>query len=605
MASWLAISLLLAMIFYRTIFEFFSQKVIFTYYQVIIVILLIVASIALLVSNFVTYILNNRKAQAEENIRRTDRLYRYILNGLNDGVWDYHVLTDKITFSGSYETLLGVRIDELDDDHESFTRFIHPEDLPNLRESLGEYLKNPTRCYEGIFRVKHKDGHWVWILSRGISIADADGTIIRMTGTHTDITVHKQREEELKYFIKENELQRAELIEAKEIAEDASHAKSDFLAMMSHEIRTPMNAVIGLSSMLMKTDLSEKQKSMTTMLHDNADLLLKLIDSLLDFSRLESRNVELEIRPFRMDEVFKALHTLFHAQVRNKGLKLNLINTIGAENFLGDITRIQQILINLVSNSLKFTAQGEITVMAKYDVDSRVTISVADTGVGIGDEKLPLIFEKFTQADQTISRRFGGSGLGLSISKSLALLMKGDISVTSELGKGSVFTLYLPLESSKTLPPILLPATAQENTKELLPLTVLLVEDYAANVMVATLILEDLGYHVDVATSGNEAVQKVQERTTPYGAILMDVQMHGLNGYETTQIIRSIESTKGFRQRIIGVTAHALMGDRDKCLAAGMDDYMSKPIHPDVLKEKMQKILPDARNKIDTKIYED
>jgi two-component system, sensor histidine kinase len=588
--SWFSLLTLLFVAFGNSISHFFAQNIFLTNYHLTIVIILVFVSILLIASNFVAYIVNKRTGQAAENIRKTDRLYRRILNGLNDGVWDYHVPTDRITFSGSYETLLGLDIKELDDDHEGFTRFIHPDDLPNLRESLNEYLNNPSGCYESIFRVQHKDGHWVWILSRGISVADTNGTIVRMTGTHTDITAHKQREEELKYFIQENELQRAELIKAKEIAEDASHAKGDFLAMMSHEIRTPMNAVIGLSSMLMKTDLGDKQKGMATMLYDNADLLLKLIDSLLDFSRLESRGVELELHSFYMDDVFKVLHTLFYAQIKTKGLKLNLINQIKTESYMGDATRLQQILVNLISNSLKFTSQGEITVVAEHDKDPWIRISIADTGVGISAEKLPLIFEKFTQADQTISRRFGGSGLGLSISKSLALLMGGDINVMSEIGKGSVFTLSIPLERSTVAKSVSALKSENVNSGGQDTCTVLLVEDYAANILVATLMLEDLGYHVDVATSGNEAIEKLEKRSMPYDVILMDVQMHGLNGYETTEIIRAMEKDTGFRQHIIGVTAHALMGDRDKCLAAGMDDYMSKPIHPDILKEKLMRV---------------
>jgi CheY-like chemotaxis protein len=275
-----------------------------------------------------------------------------------------------------------------------------------------------------------------------------------------------------------------------------------------------------------------------------------------------------------------------------------LTNNVGSQPFIGDGTRVQQILVNLVSNSIKFTDKGGISVTSDYELQENdkynINITVADSGVGISPDKLPTIFDKFVQADQTISRRFGGSGLGLSICLSLAHLMGGDIKVISTPGKGSIFTFSVPLAIDR-----------QKKTKSLAEATdapmpqlgfqgtVLVVEDYSANVMVASMMLENLGYAVDVANSGTEAIEKVRARKTPYAAILMDVQMQDMNGFETTRHIRTLEAEKGFRHMIIGATAHALAGDRDQCIDAGMDDYMSKPLHPDLLAEKLR-TLPEA-----------
>jgi len=548
---------------------------------------------ALIIANLVIFSLIAKNARAEEQLRKNEELFALILKGLNDGVWDYNVLTNKISYSGSYKTMLGLEIEELVHVHNEFSRYIHPDDVPAVIDIMRRYLNKEISDYHNIFRVRHKDGHWVWIMSRGIGIKDRSGTIVRLVGTHTDITTQKQREEELNYFIHENEKQRAELEDSKEKAEAANQAKSDFLAMMSHEIRTPMNAIIGLSGLLLETSLDTKQQEMAGTLHTNADILLKLVDDLLDLSRVEAGQIDLESRSFTLDGVFRVLHALFDDQAVAKGLKLSLTNNTGKQGFIGDPTRLQQILANLIGNAIKFTSRGSITVTADRetsDVNTGFRITVADTGTGISPEKLPVIFEKFIQADQTISRRFGGSGLGLSISRSLAQLMGGDITVTSRVGEGSIFTVSLPTQMGQLPKPVAITERPVPVTVSSSQSPVLVVEDYAANVMVATMMLENLGYIVDVASSGSEAIQKIQERNTPYSAILMDVQMQDIDGLEATRRIRILEKEKGYRHFIIGVTAHALTGDRDRCLKAGMDEYMSKPIHLDLLERKLGRL---------------
>lgn len=392
-------------------------------------------------------------------------------------------------------------------------------------------------------------------------------------------------------LMRENKRQREELAASTERAESANRAKSEFLATMSHEIRTPMNAVIGLSRMLANTPLNEKQSKMVATLHSNADMLLKLINDLLDLSRIESGQVQLEEQPFTFTQLLTDIETMFTDATNAKGLSLDLIDHTKGTTFIGDRTRILQVLMNLVGNAVKFTEKGGIEVAIKKSEGTspgsrHFTITVTDSGIGIAVDKHAAVFESFVQADQTITRRFGGSGLGLSICKSLVDLMGGTIAVESAPSMGSCFIVTLELAIAAQ--PLQL--VQKQKMQAAVPQSrgnILLVEDYPANVMVATLMLEELGFTVDVASCGEEAVQKISDASKPYATILMDVQMQDMDGYETTRRIRMLEAEKSMRHTIIGVTAHALAGDRERCIDAGMDDYMSKPIHPEILAQKL------------------
>ena len=394
---------------------------------------------------------------------------------------------------------------------------------------------------------------------------------------------------------RENAQQREELTLAKEKAEQANAAKSRFLATMSHEIRTPMNVVTGLATVLARSELNDQQKKIVETLRTNADLLLKLINDLLDISRIEDGRIELETMAFAPGAILTDIHTMFAQDIARKGLDFRVDDRTQGLTVEGDRTRLQQVVMNLASNALKFTDAGEVRLSATAERlpggRCRLDFTVSDTGIGISPDKLPLIFEKFTQADETITRRFGGSGLGLSIARSLIQLMGGDISVESHDGTGSQFhvSLTLPLAAAAEAPP-----EAEETARPLDKPSVLIVEDYAPNVMVLTLMLEELGYETHSAASGAEALKLYREAPRPFHAILMDVQMHGMDGLETTGCIREMEDGARRQTPIIGVTAHALAGDRERCLQAGMDDYISKPVLPDILASKLGR-LPPAR----------
>jgi signal transduction histidine kinase len=395
-------------------------------------------------------------------------------------------------------------------------------------------------------------------------------------------------------LLRENERQKEELSAAFQKAEAANEAKSNFLATMSHEIRTPLNVVTGLTSILIKTDLDEKQKKIVKTLSSNAKLLLKLINDLLDISRVEGGHVELESNPFEISTVLYDIKSMFEEQSNKKNINLVIKDSTNNSSYIGDETRFQQIIMNLVSNAIKFTDVGTVSVEVDFnkfdDEYNIIKIVVKDSGIGIEESKLVTVFDKFTQADETITRRYGGSGLGLSITKSLVKLMDGDIKVESEVNKGSTFTATLKLKKNT------LRLTENNNSTEnefVQPANlhgkILLVEDYEPNIMVATMILEDIGFEVVCAENAEKAINIVLSLTKPFDAILMDVQMYGMDGLQATKKIREIELKKGFRHHIIGVTAHALAGDRERCLSAGMDDYISKPIHPDIIQKKLCK----------------
>jgi PAS domain S-box-containing protein len=446
------------------------------------------------------------------------------------------------------------------------------------------------------------DGKLTSVLFNGSVYKDADGNVIGAVVVARDITEQKKAEKELieAKALAENATKIAEdaqikAEEATRVAVDSVKAKQQFLSNMSHEIRTPMNAIIGFTKVVLKTDLTAKQREYLQAIKISGDALIVLINDILDLAKVDSGKMTFEKVPFKLGVSLSAMIHLFDVKCQEKNILLiKEYDSNIPEVLLGDPVRLHQIILNLVSNAVKFTSEGKIVVSVKLIEDKSdsviIEFAVSDTGIGILDSKLITIFENFQQASSGTSRLYGGTGLGLAIVKQLVEGQNGKIKVQSVFNEGSVFSFQLSFQKTNMDPDLI--AEIEEATIEIQNVNVLVVEDIALNQLLMRTLLDDFGFGCDIASNGQIAIDKMSKFN--YDIILMDLQMPIMNGFEATKYIRK---TLNSNIPIIALTADVTTADLAKCNAVGMDDYIAKPVNERLLYSKIVKIL-DKKNKI-------
>lgn len=411
----------------------------------------------------------------------------------------------------------------------------------------------------------------------------------------TDVSASVQREKALeKQSLKRKKVE-DELLKTLKQLQDASEIKNNFLASMSHEIRTPMNGIVGISGLLKKTTLTKEQDKYIETIDDSVNLLLTVINDILDFSKLESGKLSLSNISFEFDAITQSIIDLLKVNIskRNINISLNIAVEL-KKHFIGDDNRIKQILLNLISNAIKFTKDGDVSInfecLNLKTSSALIKVSIQDTGIGIEKNIRKTLFEKFTQADSSTTRKYGGTGLGLAICKHLIELMNGEIGVESTLNIGSTFwfTLELPFAEDNNSDKKMNTHNSDNSVKFDFSGTILLVDDVSVNRIVAQAMLEGIGFSVISATNGKEAYEKNQEQE--FDLILMDCQMPVMDGFDATKKIRDLEGTSKHTP-IIALTALAMKGDNERCIAAGMDDYISKPYTIETLSLVIQRCL--------------
>jgi len=528
--------------------------------------------------------------QAEEMLRQaTDRLTLAARAG-GVGIWDYDVVNDKLVWDDQMFSLYGITQDQFGGAYAAWQAGLHPEDRLIGDEEIQRALRG-EKDFNTEFRVVWLDGTIHNIRALALVQRDASGQPLHMIGTNWDITAQKLAEAEL------NETNRR-LEAATAQAETANAAKGTFLSNMSHEIRTPMSGMLGMTGLLLETSLTERQRDYAEKIRTSGESLLAVLNDILDFSRMEAGKLHIEIVPFSLNEVISNVVNIFESQAAEKKIMINtFIDTELPANLLGDSQRMTQVIANLMGNAIKFTVAGYIQlgvrVRRRTETDVELELSVQDTGIGMTEEELSRLFTAFSQADASTTRRFGGSGLGLAISRQFVELMGGTILAESTPGKGSLFTVVLSFLIDSGIGRTKLLRRPDMPKVRFTDVRALVVEDHEINREIVVELLWQAGIKADIAINGIEAVEMV--RASDYDILFMDIQMPEMDGLTATRKIRNLGREGVDRLPIMALSSHAMVGDREKSLAAGMNDHLTKPINPDVLEAVLLQWLPQAK----------
>jgi PAS domain S-box-containing protein len=528
------------------------------------------------------------RKQAEEELRRSRERFELAMQGSGDGLWDWELTTDTVYFSPRWKSMLGYEDHEIENTFTEWLTRLHPEDRKPALATLRAYLDGRAAVYEPEFRLRHKDGSYRWILARAVVLRDPQGRPYRMAGSHTDITERKGAEEELH--------------RAKEGAEAASRAKSEFLAVMSHEIRTPLNGILGMAELALETELPPEQREYLTLLKKSADALLTVINAILDFSKIEAGKVDLERVPFSLRDTMGDTLATLAVCAHQKGLELACrIAPDVPDAMIGDPGRLRQVLVNLVGNALKFTERGEVIVsveMVSGEVVSGecplspgvatpglttersrlpmyLRFTVRDTGIGIPADKQRLVFDPFSQVHNTLTRKYQGTGLGLPISARLVKMMGGKVVLDSEPGRGSSFHFTIPFELSPGAAERLVPAAPTK----VIGLPVLVVDDNGTNRHILEELLTHWGMQpvaVDGARSACAALERAAQAGEPFGLILLDASIPEIDGFALAERIRQHPENHG---PIIMLLTSALRPDHGALFRElGIVESLLKPV---------------------------
>jgi PAS domain S-box-containing protein len=540
---------------------------------------LLVLAVALVV---IARIQMRRTAVALAERKRTEQLleeselrFRILTRATNEAVWDWNMETDSVWWNRNVQTLFGYDEEAVGVASEWRNQNVHPDDREHIATSLQARVQRNEDFWSGEYRFRRADGSYADIFDRGYILRDHNGRAIRMIGSMMDVTKRKRE---------------MELARSRDAALESARLKSQFLANMSHEIRTPMNSIIGMTDILLHTDLTSEQREFVEIVRMSGESLLTIINDILDFSKIEAGKLKFEMLDFEPRTTVEETITMLQEQTHVKKLQLSwFVDPNVPSGVCGDPGRLRQVLTNLISNAIKFTPRGEIKVRATKEAegDTHVVLrfEVTDTGIGVPEEARACLFQAFSQVDPSTTRKYGGTGLGLAICKQLVNLMAGEIGCDSTPEKGSTFWFTARFE--KPIRTTVLGGISSDtdlkavNARRQMPAAtrhrkrVLIAEDNPFNQKVVLRQVREMGFGADAVANGIEAVEALSRIS--YDLVLMDCQMPEMDGYECSAEIRRREDNMK-HVPIIAMTAHVMKEDRDKCLAAGMDDFLSKPV---------------------------